>query len=370
MGHHHAVCGGAHRLWPGFVIGVLGLSGCVEPLRGSNVQFDFAEGVPAVQTRGAALQPGQAPADTFFILYAADYKYVDADMDRRPDLDANGMPLIEEAYLFEVQRFEIRKLIDTTSPCFIDLPGGAGIEGRTVFPGLHVTQHAAKTRQALGQAPDSDPLDPGMPYDEAVIVLTADQRMTLLPRLENELKAVVSTDATVETGVPDFAYPATSAAGVCGGNLTDIPHPTCTDDESNALRLRMCESMWNVAGPSFYEGSDKVFTLPLHGNFYGLVEGMNPINEGFVGGSGFYVDENLVGFDGWLVNYQWKDYNGDGTPDAPAGMQSEIGQPYLFGRSEFLTRGVVSAALRHATERGVRAELAVFPELGEDSVHF
>lgn len=370
MGHHHAVCGGAHRLWPGFALGVLCLSGCVEPLRGSNVQFDFSEGVPAVQPRGAPLRAGQAPADTFFILYAGDYKYVDADMDRNPDLDTNGMPIIEEAYLFEVQRFEIRKLIDTTSPCFIDLPGGAGIEGRTVFPGLHVTQHAAKTRQALNLPADADPLDPGMPYDEAVIVLTADRRVTLLPRLENELKAVVSTDATVETGVADFAYPATSAAGVCGGNLTDIPHPTCTDDESNALRLSMCRSMWSVAGTSFYEGSDKVFTLPLNGSFFGLVEGMNPINDGFVGGAGFYVDENLVGHDAYLINYQWKDYNGDGTPDAPSGMQSDTGQPYLFGRSEFLSRGLTSASFRHATESSVRGELAVFPNLGDDSVQF
>lgn len=367
MGDHLAAC----RRWPGLVVGVLCLPGCIEPLRGSNVQVDLAEGVPAVADRGVTPLAGQAPPDTFFTLYAADYEYIDADADGRPDVDMNGEELIAEAYLFEVQRFEIRKLIDTDSPCFIDLPGGAGIEGRTVFPGIHVTQHARRTREVFGLTLTDDPLDEALvTYDEAVIILTADRRVTLLPRLENELKAVASTDATVEAGRADFQYPGTSAAGVCGGALTEIPHPECMDDESNALRLRMCRDIWNQAGPDFYEGSDKVFTLPLNGKFFGLVEGMNPINDGFVGGAGFYVDENLVDFDGWLINYQWKDLNGDGTPDAPAGMESVIGQPYLFGRSEIHTRGVVNSTFRHATELTVRGELAVFPDLGSDSVQF
>lgn len=363
MGHQIAV----RRQWPGIVLGVLFLPGCVEPLKGSNVQMDLAEGVPAVAPRGATPLDGQAPPDTFFTLYAADYEFIDGDGDGRPDLDANGEPLIGEAYLFEVQRFEIRKLIDTSSPCFIDLPGGAGIEGRTVFPGLHATQHANKTKEVLGV---TNALDPGVPYEDAVIVLTAERREALLPRIENELKAVTSSDATVEAGRPDFQYPATSAAGTCGGDIGMIPHPTCTDDASNALRLELCRAAWAEAGPSFYEGSDKVYTLPLNGKFYGLVEGENPVNSGFVGGAGFYVDENLDGFDGWLIRYQWKDFDGDGMPDAPAGMASDIGQPYLFGRSEIHTRGVVSATFRHATEIGVRGELAVFPELGDDSVHF
>lgn len=373
MGHQTAVCGGARRLWPGLVVGVLSLSGCVEPLRGSNVQFDFAETVPPVGQRGVPLQAGQAPADTFFILHAADLDYVDADGDGRADLDANGEPLIATAYVSEVHRFEIRKLIDTSSPCFIDLPGGAGVEGRSLFPGLHVTQHANKVKEALGlpNTPGAA-LDPTVPYEDAVIALTAERRMDLLPRLENEVKAIASSDATVEAGKADFEYPATSAAGACGGALTQIPHPTCTDDESNALRLQMCQELWAEAGPQFYEGSDKVFTLPLNGQFYGLVEGMNPVNEiGLVGGSGFYVDENLVGREAYLVNYQYKDLNGDGAPDYPAGVTpSDIGFPYMFGRARTLARGVSTTALRHHTVREINAELAVFPELGTDDVQF
>lgn len=367
MGHHHAVGGGA-RLWPGFVVGVLSLSACVEPMRGSSVQIFFGDQVPKPADRGVTPQPGQPPADTFMILYAADYKYVDADGDNRPDLDADGERQIEEAYLYEVQRFEIRKLIDTSSPCFIDLPGGAGIEGQTVFPGLHVTQHAAKTREVQGV---TDPLDPTVPHEKAVIVLTADRRVSLLPRLENELKVVSSTDATVEPGVPDFQYPATAPAGQCPPAAGEIPHPTCTDDESNAQRLQVCQELWEQAGPNFYEGSDKVFTLPLHGGFYGFVEGLNPVNSvGLIGGASFYVDENLVGHDAYLINYQWKDYNGDGAPDAPAGMESAQGHPFMFGLAEHFSRGVTNVAIRHATETSIQGEIAVFPDLGDDSVQF
>jgi hypothetical protein len=372
MRHDHAVCGGARRLWPGLVFGVMCLPGCVEPLRGSNVQMDLSEGVPAVADRGATANPGQAPADTFFTLYAADYEYVDADGDGRADLDLNGEPLIAEAFLFEVQRFEIKKLIDTTSPCFIDLPGGAGTVGRNYFPGIHITQHARRVREAVGLGPTDSALDPSIPYDDAVLVLTADRRATLLPRLEGELKAVTSSDATVEAGRPDFEYPDTTAAGECGGSTALIPHPTCTDDESNAHRLAMCQQLWAEAGPSWYEGSDKVFTLPMNGIFYGLVEGMNPVNDvGVVGGAGFYVDENLVGHDAFLIRYQWKDFDGDGMPDVPAGETFDIvGKPYLSARSEHFSRGVTSGTFRHATEGTVRGELAVFPDLGDDDVQF
>jgi hypothetical protein len=218
----------------------------------------------------------------------------------------------------------------------------------------------------------SNPLDPAVPYDDAVIVLTADRRVSLLSRLENELKAVTSSDATVEAGVADFQYPPTSAMGTCGGTLTEIPHPTCTDEDSNRLRLQLCQQAWAAAGPQFYEGSDKVFTLPLNGNFYGLVEGMNPVNEiGLVGGAGFYVDENLVGPEAYVLNYQYKDFNGDGNPDLPMGVApSDTGYPYMFGRAEVLSRGVTSTAMRHHTVREIKAELAVFPKLGDDDVHF
>src|SRR5690349_12254274 len=142
-------------------------------------------------------------------------------------------------------------------------------------------------------------------------------------------------------------------------------------DEGNAVRLRLCQAQWEQAGEDFYEGSDKVFTLPLNGKFYGMVEGMNPINEGFVGGAGVYVDEELANADAFMVNWQFKDYNDDGNPDVPGGVTpSDIGYPYLQGRAQRIQRGVISTPLRNLNDVTIRGDLAVFPNLGHDDVNF
>jgi hypothetical protein len=350
MGHHYAVC----RRWHGLALGLLlFLPACLEPFSGSNVQFDFAPAVQTAADRGATPQPEQPPADTYYAFYAADYVYRDVEpADGRPDLDMNGEPLVDRAYIFEVQRFEIKTVIDRASPCFIDVEGAP-------FPGIHITQHAAKMREVKGVM---NPFDPAVPRNDAIDVLTADRRVELLSQLEDDLKAVTSFST--------FQYPATAAADNCGV-MDQIPHPTCTSNESNAVRLRICKDLWEQAGPDFYEGSDKVFTLPLNGKFYGMVEGMNPINDGFVGGAGVYVDEDLAGFDAFLVNWQFKDLNGDGAPDVPTGVEpSETGYQYLTGRGERITRGLISASLRNLNDVTIRGTLAVFPDLGDDDVTF
>lgn len=349
MGHHNAVC----RHWHGLALGLLFLPGCLEPVGGSNVQWDFAEAVHVPAQTGTTPLGVQPPADTYYAFYATDYTYRDADGDGRVDRDMNGDPIADQAFIVEVQRFEIKTVIDPSSPCFIDVEGAP-------FPGIHITQHGAKMRMVKGVM---DPLDPEVPYNDAVDVLTADRRMELLPRLRDELKAVASFST--------FRYPGTTAPGECGAGVSAIPHPSCMDDESNAVRLRLCKEQWQIAGPDFYEGSDKVFTLPINGKFYGMVEGMNPINDGFVGGSGVYVDEDLVGFDHFFINWQYKDYDNDGSPDTPAGVTpSALGFAYLDGRAERIQRGVISAEMRNFEETGVRATLAVFPNLGDDDVNF
>jgi hypothetical protein len=349
MGHHYAVC----RFWHGLALGVLSLPACLEPSGGSNLTLDFAEAVQTAAAPGVTPQPEQPPADTYYAFFATDYVFRDADGDGRVDRDANGEPIAEQAYIFEVQHFEIKTVINRGSPCFIDVEGAP-------FPGIHITQYAEKMKEDRGVV---DPFDPNVPYNDAVDVLTAERRMELLPALQDELKAV--------TSMSTFRYPATTAMGECGP-VSQIPHPSCMDDESNAVRLRLCKEQWAAAGPDFYEGSDKVFTLPLNGQFYGMVEGMNPINEGFVGGAGIYIDEDLTGFDHFFINWQYKDLDGDGTPDTPAGVTpSALGFAYLEGRAERISRGVISASLRNLNRPNtIRAEAAVFPNLGDDDVNF
>ena len=96
----------------------------------------------------------------------------------------------------------------------------------------------------------------------------------------------------------------------------------------------------------------------------------NPKNSGFVGGASLFADENVVGHDAFVLNWQYKDLDGDGAPDAPPGMTSEFGVPYLGGRAELITRGVINASMRNVNSRDIRGELSVFPNLGDDDVHF
>lgn len=339
--------------------GVAGLGGCVEAFDGSNLQIDFAMGVPAAARPGRTPQPDQPPADTHFELYAADLVY-QRDAQGAVVVDDRGRPVIEQSFLFKVTEFEIRPVIDRTSPCLIELED-------TDFPGLHVTQIQAKVEEVIeAQVGTHDPFEPGL--DPALVsdLLGARRRFDQLEKLETILKAVTSHEA--------FRYPAAAAAGQCPPASADaIPDAGCKDDASNAQRLRRCRALW-AAHPDFYEGSDKVFTLPLNGHYLGMVEGMNPRNDGFVGGSSMFVDENLVSHTAYLLNWQYDDFNGDGTPDFPMSVPAaeRLDQGYLFmaGEPVEVSRGVTTVPLRHPTNANINADLAILPNLGHDDVHF
>lgn len=340
------------------VVVLLGMStaACVEPFAGSNVQMDFAMGIQTNTRPGGTPLPDQPPANTHYELYAADIVY-QLDDEGNPLRDQAGQPIVDRTYLFKVKEFAIRSAIDTTSPCFIDIEG-------TRFPGLHVTQYAAAVRAATGI---TDPYAAGLDRNDVIDVLTADRRNDNLSSIEATLKAVTSH--------ANFRYPATSSAcaGASGDDPRLIPPPSCTDEASNARRLELCKALWSQ-NPSAYEGSDKVFTLPLSGQFFGMVEGMNPVNNGFVGGSSFFVEHNLVTAEAFLLNWQYDDLNNDGEPDfppsLPAAERSTTGYPYLYGEPERRVRGVLSVPMRHATNPRLTANVSIFYDLAEDDVHF
>jgi hypothetical protein len=344
----------SHRaLLAGLAVASLAHTGCVDTFAGSNLQFDFAEPTPAAG--GTDPDGAQPPDDTYLTFYALDHEYV-LDGDGLPATDADGDPLILSTAVFEVQRFELVPVIRRASPCLIDIE-----EHR--FPGLHATQYAVKMREATGI---TDPFDPPNGASEGDIsdVLDADRRITQLADLEGTVKAVVGTAA--------FRYP--DAQPDCNATGDEIPAPDCIDDESNAQRLRACRSYW-AANPLFYEGSDRVFSLPLNGAFYGLVEGTNPINGGPLGGASLFVDENLAEKDSFTINWQFKDYDGDGDPDYPAGFldtheASATGYTFMSGLPEHRTRGVINAQLVSPFNSAIFVDVGIFPNLGEDDVQF
>jgi hypothetical protein len=334
--------------------------GCIEAFDGSNLQIDFSEGTPTSARPGAALLPHQPPADTHFELYAADLVYR-TDPDGGLVLDPDGNPIIDRSYVFRVTEFEIRPVIDTGSPCLIDLDESA-------FPGLHVSQFFEKTKEF--NAPYTDPFEPGVPSGVVSDLLNAQRRVDNLQRLENQLKAITSHQA--------FRYPPTAAAGQCPPAAGALPHPTCFDDRSNAQRLEVCRALW-ADHTDYYEGSDKVFTLPLNGHYLGMVEGRNPLNDADVGGSSMFVDANLVGHDAYVLNWQYDDLTGpgdepDGVPDFPADLpeaqRSRTGFLFMSGAPVEIARGVITVPLRHPIDSAIQADLAIIPNLGHDDVHF
>lgn len=330
-------------------------AGCVEAFDGSNIQIDFAAGVHTATRPGANPLPDQPPSDTHYELYAADLVYR-TDPEGGPVVDEQGHPVIDRVYLFEVTRFEIRPAIDRSSPCLIELDD-------TAFPGLHVTQFYEQVKVANNA---DDPFAPGLPSEVVSDLLNARRRVENLEKIETVLKAVTSFEP--------FRYPATAPEGQCPPASGDaLPHPGCMDPASNAQRLRVCEALW-AAHPDYYEGSDKVFTLPLNGHYLGMVEGMNPINMGFVGGSSMFVTHNLVDHDAYVLNWQYDDLDGDGTPDFPAELpeaqRSRTGFLYMQGAPVEIARGVITVPLHHPTNASINADLAILPNLGRDDVHF
>lgn len=310
------------------------LAGCVESFGGSNLQIDFSQATPVPSGDGIA-DPVRPPADTYFTFYALDHEYDEANPD-----------VIVLTRFYEIQRFEIQPVIQTASPCFIDLE-----ESR--YPGLHITQFAEKERERTGI---DNPLDPPDGVDEGDVsdVLTADTRIDNLNDLESTIKAVVSYSPTI--ALPD------AAAGciVDGIGPDEIPAPTCTEDVDNEQRLRVCRDHWDD-DPNFYQGSDKVFTLPNNGILYGMVEGPNPINQGFVGGATISVDEVLSGFDAFTVNWNYKD---------EGAQTSATGTTFVTGEPESRTRGVINARLISPLSNAVFAEVGIFSDLGDDNVNF
>ena len=330
---------------------------CVEPFRGSNIQISLQSGVPTPPPEGTDPPLGAPPANTFLSFYAVEFT-LQRDDDGDVVLDGTGQPIIVDSFTFHVTDFELRPIIDTSSPCFIEVDN-------TEFPGLHVTQFASRLGMETGIA---DPLAPPPGTDPGAItdMLDASRRMALLPALQGTVKALTSASQN--------RYPALAAACVeDGGDTTLIPPPSCIGDESNQVRLDRCRAFWQ-AHPEHYEGNDKVFTIPLAGDFFGTVDGINPVNMGLIGGAGMFTDAVLVELDSLLVNWQFKDLDSDGQPDYPAGTppedRSDIGFPFMQGLPVHKTRGVLNVPLQHPTVTTISGEAVIFPDLGEDEVTF
>ena len=320
-------------------IALLSLAACIDEYQGSNVQIDLAELTPVQAEVGATPRDGELPNNIHFSLYAF-----------KETADTGS--------LFELQRFEIHRVTDPSSPCFID------VGEHVPFPGLHVSQYIPMMQQRTGITDLANP-PAGATEQQKIDMATATQRYRNVVALASDagLKAITTASSG---GYPSVAANCTDTNG--------IPPPMCTDDASNARRLAACEAAW-AADPNLYEGTDRVLTKPLNGTTYGYVDiTQSPINFAPVGGAQFFVRTTLTDIDGYALYWQYDDANNDGQPDYPASVppaeRTDLGVLLLFGRPTQPTRGVIHSHMTSFVIPNLTAELAVFPDLAQDDVHF
>src|ERR1700759_4333772 len=134
--------------------------------------------------------------------------------------------------LFEVARFELHRIVNPSSPCFID------VGEHVPHPGLHVSQYAAKIPEDTGIPNLANP-PPTATEQQKELAATAVQRQANVGLLaSSDMGIVAVTSAWTST------YPAVAAD--CNGPPEQIPPPTCTDDASNQLRLKLCQAAWKA----------------------------------------------------------------------------------------------------------------------------
>lgn len=342
----------------GAVIGAAVLAtGCVDPFRGSNIQVTFQNTVPATPLAGMTPELGAPPENTFFSFYAVDIEF-QRDSDGGVVVDDEGNPVILDSTTSHVADFEIRPVINAGSPCFIEV-------GNTDFPGLHVSQFLAKVSEVTGITDPTAPPPDASPED-LTDVLGARRRMALLPALQMFVKAVTSSSQRAYPGV----------GGECiedGGDPARIPPPQCTGEDSNRARLENCQRFWDE-NPSHYEGSDKVFTIPIAGDFFGTVVGLNPANMGVLGGAGLFSPVELTSLDVLRIHWQFKDLDQDGAPDFPDDFpdqdRSDVGVLFMQGVPVNKTRGVINIPMGSPVEPTIVGEAVIVPDLGGDEVNF
>lgn len=344
-------------------------TGCVDVFQGAHIQFDLQPAVQPPAAEGTVPPgPGTPPANTYFSFYAIQYVYA-TDADGNVITDVNGDPVIDASFAAKVKDFEVNRLVDRASPCFIDIE-----EDR--YPGIHSTMEAERIRQDYGITNALTETD--KPMQHRIEVLTAERRERVQIDLQNQVKAVTSFSDVLPPGVhPDFQMAGMGTPCVADGGPTDlIPPINCIDDESNEVRLALCEEFW-ARYPNYYQGNDKTFTLPRNGSWYGAVNGTNPKNGApFLAGAGFFVDSTLNprDVDAFIMNWQYKDLDGNGEPDYPAMTPDEekspIGHHYMAGEPEYKVREVINITMRNRTITTVRGDVAIYPDLSDDSVQF
>jgi hypothetical protein len=308
----------------------LSASACVSNYDGSWLEFVLGQGVQVPQ--GEFLGDGQPPRNTHYEMWVV-----------------SG----NTAFHLDGGDFQVVPVIDTKFPCFME-------DDDARYPGLQSSQVYNRLLQDLVPDPQQTP-------SQAVLDILADgkARIDNQGKIEPVLKSVVLYDPTV---TPD----------VLSALAADVPAVDAIDDASNAMRRTKCKAFYK-AHPNFYVGNDKVFSLPQNGFWYGMVAGSDPRNAAPVGGAGLSVALTFKQFDEFWINWQFNDPNDPlincaNPGDCPAGHvgygPAPTGYHYLAGKPQDRTRGVINVPMTNREFGTISAEMAIFPGIQNDDVHF
>lgn len=321
---------GLMRLAASLMFGALSV-GCVEPFEGSHIEMLLRGGTQVAGDPGGNARP---PSDTHYEIW------------------------VQHAGLaFHLFDFNVFTVIDRANPCFIE-------DSASRYPGLHSTMILEKELFEAGAPNDVSP-------EEAGIIADAQTRVVNQESLERELKGVTSHQPVLRVSGMVVAYPDLYAAlGAV------VPAPEMIDDASNAARATACQAFFDE-NPDFYVGNDKVFSLPLNGKLYGMVDGVDPRNSAFVGGAGFDVPQTFREFDSLMINWQFNDPDDPrATSFGPCPMRmpgepcSPIGYHYMAGVPQNRTRRVITIPVRNTDFGNLTGDVAVYPGIDDDQVQF
>jgi hypothetical protein len=265
----------------------------------------------------------------------------------RPPSDTHyEMWVLKDNRSFKLIDFDVVFVIDPSDRCFIE-------DAESIYPGLHATQVPARLEQDI-TAGGHTPSD-----EEAGDIYLAQKRVyqdfNLLTDDTNGVKSLVSHEAGLTLAGREALYDA-----------ANVPDPTDMSDTANAARLEACNTVF-AAHPMMYVGNDKVFSLPLNGEYYGNTKGRDPRNAAPTGGAKFDVAQVLDDFDVMRVNWQFNDL---ADPRAASYGESQVGYHYLAGTPIHRTRGVVNVILQNNFFNNLRGDVSIFTDLAEDNVMF
>jgi len=299
----------------------LAVVGCVEPFDGSKMEIVMGNTTHIPGEPGGG---GRPPLDTHYEMY-----------------------VLKDNRTFKLVEFEVVFVIDPSDRCFIE-------DEESLYPGLHATQVPVKVEEDITEGGTHTPT-----AEEAGDIYLAQKRVyedfVKLTLEDVGVKSLVSHESGLTLAGREMLY-----------DLAGVPDPLDTSDAVNDARLAACNNVFN-AHPLLYVGNDKVFSLPLNGEYFGNAKGRDPRNQAPTGGAKFDIELVLDDFDIMRINWN---FNDPADPRAAMYGESDVGYHYVAGTPIHRTRGVVNVILTNNFFGSLRGDVSIFTDLAEDDVMF